>query len=714
MNSLCPADAVPSPSQDPQTVADAFDVYCQELTQPTWRSQGVRCPQCDAKGVAHKSRQQRKHDSVQRFLCNRCHCECSDAQDHPPQGAQPTPHRKISLIRTTVLRILTCGLGGPVCRQGRMNSADQAKAIQFLKTVAIGDLLQSGEVLNQGLQQLKVDPKHYKVYHYHLRKWIDWLREQGWLPLGEVLPPKTSGGQPIGTFKDRYKHRVTGRTRRLKLETTRIQKANYSLKESEMPSTLAEEIRAYRQFRRGLRPTTINKYIEEFMRFLGWQHRFEGVPLEDLTLAKLIPFVSVKPHHRDIVAQGYTEDVSYIEDLVYQQEALDQKARAAAQNLAAQLERYFEFHADCVRTQHKISQIMVYLAEFVYRDEIDRLGLDRQITLKIPVIKRLRDIQASRARLVRSTAPVNSYEGRSIPWRQVFDVLKQQQRKADEPYAYFTQVSHGKEYLGRNKRPKTAIARDMQTFLILLFFVAIPPDRVQGIQSLELGKTLIQGGFEAGEFIPIERMAIPGEAKWYVQLKSDQYKTGKSYGNYWGEVPNVPLGQGKSFYDYLDLWVYQHRPIFEPNHNFLFVKTQNRLDKARVGEPLTRGNITHYVRGVFSVYADIPVPPQVMRSMFATYLNQVGASEAELEAAAAAMHHSRSTQRLHYDRQDKINKVQSVIELNRCLFDSIRNHSLSLEALPLTEGQWVDYRCLTDQQVQSLLQQIKRLSKHQA
>ncbi len=100
--------------------------------------------------------------------------------------------------------------------------------------------------------------------------------------------------------------------------------------------------------------------------------------------------------------------------------------------------------------------------------------------------------------------------------------------------------------------------------------------------------------------------------------------------------------------------------------------------------------------------------------MFATYLNQVGASEAELEAAAAAMHHSRSTQRLHYDRQDKINKVQSVIELNRCLFDSIRNHSLSLEALPLTEGQWVDYRCLTDQQVQSLLQQIKRLSKHQA
>ena len=97
--------------------------------------------------------------------------------------------------------------------------------------------------------------------------------------------------------------------------------------------------------------------------------------------------------------------------------------------------------------------------------------------------------------------------------------------------------------------------------------------------------------------------------------------------------------------------------------------------------------------------------------MFVTYLNQIGASEAELEAAATAMRHHRSTQRKHYDRLDKVNKVQPVMEFNRALFASTDSSSVETTALPMTAGGWVDYRQLTDQQLQRLLQQLKRPSK---
>jgi hypothetical protein len=594
-----------------------------------------------------------------------------------------------------------------------MNEADQAAALNFLGGLDLGRLLQAEAALAQGFITLGVPNPNQKTYRYQLRQMVDWLREQGWLPLGDVMPPKTLGGQPVGTFKDRYRHRVEGRTRRGPQSSSKQRpKPAYALRGDEISETLRAELATYRQFRRHLRPSSFEKMERELLQLLGWRHRFEGEPLECLTLAQLIPLIPMKPHYEQIAETGDLEEICCVEALLEQQQDLERNARQAAQHLDAMLNRYFEFQADCVATQHSLAQVMTNLAEFIYRDEMERFGLDRRTCTQLPIIKKLKDIQASRARLKRAKSSGKTSEQRSVPWRTVFQVLKAQQQKADEPYAYFVQVINGKEYRGRNKRPKTAIARDLQTFLMLLFFVALPPDRVQGIEALELGKSLIQGTFESGAFVPLERMADPKAAAWYIRLKANRYKTGATYGESWGLVPNVPLGQGRCFYDYLARWITEDRLVFEPDHDVLFVKTQNRLNQVRVGDPITRAAIQSYVKGAFSVYATMPIPPQTLRSMFVTYLNQVGASEAELEAAAAAMHHGRATQRAHYDRQDKLSKMQPILTLHQQLVTGQSAQCNAAEtALPLTAGGWVDYRCLSDSQLRQLIQQLKRSPK---
>jgi hypothetical protein len=696
----------PGSSKPPATIAQALEAYIQELTEPTWRSRGMRCPHCKTK-LFRKAGWDKNR---QRFRCKRCDRYFYDTTAHFTEPEKSASPNTISLIRTTVLRVLTCGLGGPVPEKSRMSQAEQAEALRFLETIEIGVLLQANVALDQGLKALEMAPDNYKVYHYQLRQWVNWLREQTWLPLSDVMPSKTGGGQPIGTFGNRYKHKVPGRSRSTRSYNMRPGKPAYALREWEMPERLRQEITEFRQFRRKLRDSTFEEYCKELTRFLGWWHRFEGIPREDLTLEKLIPLVPLQPKHSDLVALSGESEDRFLQLLVEQQYSLDQQSQTAAQQLANRLERYYEFQSDCLDTQHRITRVIGYFAEFVYRHEINRLGLNRRAYLQIPVIKRIRDLQAILAKRLRTKSPEIPFEKRSIPWRRVFDVLKAQQRKADEPYYYFKQVVNGKEYLGRNKRKPISIAKDHQKFLILLFFVALPPDRVQGIQALELGKTLIQGTFETGEFIPIERMAEPYEARWYIKLKADQYKSGKAHGNYWGEVPNVPLGRGKTFYDYLEAWITEHRPFFKPDHDFLFVKTQTH-GKAIAGEPITTQGVSDHVKGAFSVYTGVTVAPQSCRSMFVSYLNQIGAAEAELEAAAAAMKHQRSTQRNHYDRQDKFSKTQPAIDYNCRLFDQSEASSAQADALPLTEGGWVDYRQLSDQQLQRLLQQVKRLPK---
>jgi hypothetical protein len=83
------------------------------------------------------------------------------------------------------------------------------------------------------------------------------------------------------------------------------------------------------------------------------------------------------------------------------------------------------------------------------------------------------------------------------------------------------------------------------------------------------------------------------------------------------------------------------------------------------------GDWRQRIKNIFVREAGKPVTAKELRKMYVTYLKDSGASEAELEAAACAMHHSRRMQSQIYDEQDRMNKMAPIVEFNERVWQKV-------------------------------------------
>jgi hypothetical protein len=93
----------------------------------------------------------------------------------------------------------------------------------------------------------------------------------------------------------------------------------------------------------------------------------------------------------------------------------------------------------------------------------------------------------------------------------------------------------------------------MKKFLVLSLFACIP-DRQRTFRELELGKTLFKK-----------------QGSWLILHGPDDYKTGKIY----GERP--PLVIAEYIHPYLEEYLTKWRSAFNPNHNFVFTKSNGEI-----------------------------------------------------------------------------------------------------------------------------------------
>ena len=251
---------------------------------------------------------------------------------------------------------------------------------------------------------------------------------------------------------------------------------------------------------------------------------------------------------------------------------------------------------------------------------------------------------------MRNTPPSVPYSEKSIPWEDALKVLRAVQKEAD------LEAQPGNGEL----RTQKAIAKSIQRLLILLLFMASPPDRSRTFRELEVGRTFVFGQYKNEKFTAAAQMKNPEEAEWYLHLLSADYKTGNTYGEVWDKVLDTPegfLADGKTFYYYLDLWLNQYRATYKPTHKCLLTNED--------GNPLTGSSLWIRVRHTFFKHTGGPVTPKELRKMYVTYLKDSEATEAELEAAAARMRHSREMQTKIYDQQKRERKVAAVHEFHK-------------------------------------------------
>jgi integrase len=149
------------------------------------------------------------------------------------------------------------------------------------------------------------------------------------------------------------------------------------------------------------------------------------------------------------------------------------------------------------------------------------------------------------------------------------------------------------------------------------------------------------------------------------------YKTGKTYGEYWGEILNKKFSDGRCFYDYIKDWLNHWRKQFSPTDNLFFVLVRkNRVSKKLTTESYRGTFLSRMLKGCMHRLTGKITTPHILRNSFVTYLYERGESDIVMASVAYAMHHSVEAQRGMYDERTQKQKVHLGLKVALEIADS--------------------------------------------
>lgn len=555
-----------------------------------------------------------------------------------------------SMAQTALLRFTNPGWGGPSPKGAKATTLEVSLGLEFLKQISLQQFADCLAVQQEVFEKLNIPKDKQRTPRSYLKKLLDWATETN------LLGSQQTEAEPSEKY---YFQRPDGERRtyayQLK-QSGRPCSRKFILDDSEIKTSLKLEIEAFCNFSRQRlkhREPTVAKNLQRIKQILGWLHHHHQVPLEDLGFEMLIRSVPLQPKLKNYKSANGEVD---IHRYAIAKALAQEEAQEAASETIRLVNNYFSFFSFSAKSNVLVLQALVNTAKFIYRDETNEELHDNFDD--IPVILRLRKLSCHYSEIGRNSPHSVPYEQKSVPWEQVFEVLKQTQKEAD---LHFSWAKDRKV-----KRSPTAIARSVQKFLLVAFLSLIPPDRSRTYQELEVGRTFVQGHYDGARFTPIEKMKDPTQAEWWIHLMPEDFKTGDVYGEYWGLMPNTKPGQlegGKTLYRYIDEWLKEHRKAFNPQHKCFFT--------GMVGQQMDEECLRSIFRELLFKFTGVPVTPKEMRRMYVTYLKEQGASEAELEAAAYAMHHDRKMQTEIYNQQTQQSRIAPIYSFNQRLLGKV-------------------------------------------
>ncbi len=547
--------------------------------------------------------------------------------------------------------------------------SDKAE-IETLKQLPSTLITEISTIAEQAFIDLEVPKSNRRPYRSVLKAFVLWATQCGYcsaqiekeVKLNQFRSPV---GSEKGTFRRKGGHKLK-------------QKATYSLgakivrgsergkpyfPDDYINQYLAEDLESYKNFRASS-CTSKTMFMEHrcILSTLGWLHRYKHIPLEDLRLTSIIEFYPLNTSLSVCLDDSGKPDMNcyLLKKALLREQAFEKSF--VTESLAVE---YTNFVAGHPSTQILRIGVWTAIAKFVYRNEVG--SQDYPEYRDIPIIRKLERLQGTLRAKERITPDVVPHHKKSIAWEQALEVVEKLRQRVEISHCYYPRKELKR--IGRSpiKRARRigALATDLQNFLSVAFAVLMPPDRSRTYYELEIGKTFVSGFFDGSRFVPEDKMKDKSKTKHYIHLGANDYKTGKIYGEWWGEIPNVEFADGKTLYGYIYQWLTWGRELKqELNHNFFFVGIIHRR-QVQQGEWSER-----FIR-IFDREVGVPVSPKELRKMYVTYLKNSGASEAVLEAAACSMHHSRRMQTNIYDQQEQMKKMAPALEFNKGIFAKV-------------------------------------------
>lgn len=404
--------------------------------------------------------------------------------------------------------------------------------------------------------------------------------------------------------------------------------------------------------------------LDQLLQFLGWLHRYKDISLEDLKFEHLI--------WRYNLIVSIDDDTDFDEYYKATKKALLLAQRGADQNEAL-IKEYLDFRGGHPKSKARYLFGFTTLAKFVYRDilETDEFPTKEAI----PIIRRLIKLQKAIKNESKNAPPTDSYEERSVDYEKVVLLVHYRKRCVDKT------INHSKtqsDYIQRTPRQETALANALQKFLSIALPGIVFPSRSRTYYELEIGRTFKEGLMIDKKFYSLSELKgnplWDGTTKYYLHHQENDSKTGKhqpahikQYG-WWAEIPDIDFLDGSSLYMYIRNWLQWGRNVGgKPNHNFFFFSIKATSRKKPLDAVVWRYRIVH----LFKKNYGVKVPPQVLRKIFVTHLEEQNAPSEVKEARACALEHSEKMAEQEYNMQHTIDKMKPLFDFNQVFISKI-------------------------------------------
>lgn len=585
---------------------------------------------------------------------------------------------EIRSTQTALLRYTLPGWGGPVPLSERLSPIEITAGIEFSASVSLVQFQTARAVFDMVLQKLQTDaqeqkqaePKNgWKKYFQGLRKrnghylnklW-DWVNELGWFERPEAPKQSTKpyrfynqveGKAPLKSIR-LGQRKQTNQTKEALAQPHKgkVREDIYALGQvpgdvinSALQAHLADFSAFLTDGRMGgecLRKPSADNRLNDTLRILGYFHRVKDIPFDALRLETLVPFVRLNL---------FEECPGSLDQMAIQSWRARKEAKRQANEIEASVRQYWTWLDSRIvgnqplslRSKQQIVHTWTAVAKYIYRMETDQDETDD--FEDIPAVRRLRKLSRELSKQAKNIPNVINEKKKMVSWTALLTAVEQLRFEAE-----LDRLPTDGE-----KRSQAAQAKSRQRFLMLGFMSNMPPDRQRTYREFKVGRTLVKGELVGEEFTASDHMADPQKAKWYIHLEPPDYKTGETYGEWWGEVPNVVYPDGKTFYGYIEEWLTHWRQVFAPNHEYFFTQPN--------GKPMTATAVKSLVQHALYRLLHVPVAPHVLRNMFITYLAEQQLPEHIHDSAALAMHHSRRMAK-RYNRQEQSAKLQPSFSL---------------------------------------------------
>lgn len=449
---------------------------------------------------------------------------------------------KFRMEQTALLRYTLPGLGFAAPQGKRMTPTELQQGLETLKQLGLEQLKAVRIAQAQVFENSQIPQAIQRTYSSTLNQLISWEEHQPW---GVKVLPLPSA-QKISQEKKRDYRAVNPRARNEEGNPT--QDYIYGLgkvAEDEISSQLAQELEAFKQFRRlqGIRPSTVEQDLKRIKWVLGYKHRQQGIPSEQLNLYNLLTDESANELNKATSRQLSPSLLDCLDWLIANPQMNNQTGR----------------NVSSIHTINGVIQSLLTLAKYL-EGESEKTRVKKRGNS--PLINSLMNLKDHYQSISWDKTNQEKQNEKSLNWLKVLALTEQLRQQ------YETGLTQYKQ----NPTPHLAqkIAQRCQRFIVAGMYSYVFPSRPNLYQSLGISNNQDNATYTG--YLSHENN------HWSLIILASYFQGQKNSRDRQLSIPNIEYIDGKKFYDYLEKWLAPEglRQIFVPRHSYLFTKENGK------------------------------------------------------------------------------------------------------------------------------------------